>query len=576
MSFQFNEQQLKICNKISKINKWKNNKLLILGGSGSGKTTVVTKSLSDTSMKPFDLKVCFCAFTNKATKVMKNMVSQHIRSFAGDNTNPFSPDFQTIHSLLKLEPNTIDLSQLKSGRKSIIDKLRKKMDKNIYKWDDLKHIMEDPCQDLDKENDDMLMFEYNFRKLTDLIKYDVLVIDECSTISKELYIYLESTIMWLKDVHTHSMKIIFTGDYYQLPPVNEDKSVVFNMAVKEKWPLFKLSKVMRSKTKQIDDVNRRFIKFIDEKVKKGKLNRKTIGAPYKVLPYDKKLYICEQPDFFRKYVELTTENKIIITYSNANCNKVNGIIQSLLDKKNKTIREPDPEYEHPYSKTPTMIWFNKGDRLSVQSSIIIPSYKCSDDAKETTAEQTTAEQTVTEQTVTEQKSIEQTEEYLVYQGDENNDKVYNGDLFMVESQKRVKLRTILNVLDKDYPSVPQTFNGQLLTVYNSVESDNEDKKYIQIFHVDTLELEKTRRLLRRRMKYKNYVDAMSLFKKNFSTLRRGYCVTCYKVQGSEFKYVFVNLKSFWACFSKNKKKRTLFSAFYTACTRSSERLFLYW
>ena len=89
---------------------------------------------------------------------------------------------------------------------------------------------------------------------------------------------------------------------------------------------------------------------------------------------------------------------------------------------------------------------------------------------------------------------------------------------------------------------------------------------------------------------------MNIFRKNFTTFKRGYCITCYKVQGSEFKHVFVNLKSFWSCLLSNKtikfdkaiknnkstlvinKKnaRLLFSAFYTAATRPSDRLYLYW
>ena len=78
---------------------------------------------------------------------------------------------------------------------------------------------------------------------------------------------------------------------------------------------------------------------------------------------------------------------------------------------------------------------------------------------------------------------------------------------------------------------------------------------------------------------------MKEFKKYFTTFKRGYCLTCYKIQGSEFKHVFVNFKSFWACLLNEKNKdnniiekniKLLFSAIYTACTRSTNYLYLYW
>ena len=111
---------------------------------------------------------------------------------------------------------------------------------------------------------------------------------------------------------------------------------------------------------------------------------------------------------------------------------------------------------------------------------------------------------------------------------------------------------------------------------------NED---IKLLHVDTLELEKLKRLIRRKIYHIDYNSSIRIFKKNFTTFKRGYCLTCYKIQGSEFKHVFVNLKSFWACLLNNrftenetveKNIKLLFSAFYTACTRSTRNLYLYW
>ena len=55
--------------------------------------------------------------------------------------------------------------------------------------------------------------------------YDIIIIDECSMISKKILSILISLSRKIKG------KIIFIGDSYQLPPVNENISDVFNLKV---------------------------------------------------------------------------------------------------------------------------------------------------------------------------------------------------------------------------------------------------------------------------------------------------------------------------------------------------------
>lgn len=568
------EQQNNVSKQIQKFcNLKKYNKMLLLGPSGSGKTTVVVKSILNAS----NLNVCFCSFTNKATKVLRDMVSE----YKSANIS-FVADFQTLHSLLKLEPKTIDVSDFNSNGKNISDNIRKNIYKNVYKWDTLKYILSDDeihykIDNIDEQLDDLLTFEFSYKKLEQLVDYDLLVIDEASVVSRELYLYLESMFYWMSDILKHNIKMIFLGDYYQLPPIGEKKSIVFKIAAEAKWPLLKLDKVMRSKTNQIDKVNKYFMKYIRKKIKQNKLSEEDFKNPYKILPHDKYIYIDERPRFLHKYVNLESNNKIIITYSNANCIKINNTIQNLLDKKNNVIREPDPEYPISYNRTPVMVWFKNGDRLIVNTPITIPEYTIR----------------LTNIHENSQKEDIYSVSFNTVDTSSSNSKIYNGDIFIVRSNKNIKIRTVLNVLDTNHNIIPPYFNGQILEVSKDFDSD----EIIQLIHVDNLEAEKTRRYLKKNMRYGEYVEIMKLFRINFTIFKRGYCVTLYKSQGSEWEYVFVNLKSIWAClnpksvfgddwisnnrsrFKKENSKpdiKTLFSSFYTACTRSSNNLYLYW
>ena len=201
-------------------------------------------------------------------------------------------EFSTIHSLLKLEPNTIESTeknkQLTSDKgiydyKNLIEKIKTLTYRlnQREKQEDTKDTKKEEKKK--EEKGDILIFNYNYKNIEHLVKFDIIVIDECSTISKELYIYIESTIRYIRDKFNHNIKIIFLGDYYQLPPINEHKSIIFDLAIREKWSIYKLSKIMRSKTTQTDKINKKFLKFIDNKIKGNKITPKNISSPYKIL-----------------------------------------------------------------------------------------------------------------------------------------------------------------------------------------------------------------------------------------------------------------------------------------------------
>lgn len=144
-----------------------NNTIRTLSGSaGTGKTTIV-----DTLISKLDrhLNVCVTAPTHKAKTVISKMTGLSGR---------------TIHSLLGLKPN-VDIENFDINR-PVFDELSPK----------------------------------------EISEYDLIIVDECSMISKDLKDIIE------KDALKYKTKILFVGDKKQVGPVNnkhyEEISETFN------------------------------------------------------------------------------------------------------------------------------------------------------------------------------------------------------------------------------------------------------------------------------------------------------------------------------------------------------------
>ena len=126
------------------------------------------------------------ATTNKAVSVLQNMFGNQFEHV----------DFKTIHKLCKIK-------------------------RQISTYGDvIFNLNENPDDPSKKKN---------------VYSYDIIIIDECSMISKKILSILTSLSQRIKG------KIIFIGDKYQLPPVNEPISDVFDLPVKK----MNLTKIVR-------------------------------------------------------------------------------------------------------------------------------------------------------------------------------------------------------------------------------------------------------------------------------------------------------------------------------------------
>lgn len=247
------------------------NKLFTLKGSaGTGKSTVITSILQKEEYN--DKKIAFCATTNKAVSILKEM------SKIKDTKEVV---FLTIHKLLNI---------------------KRKIDR------DGKELFD---TNIDKEENKLMK-----TKAKSIYNYDIIVIDESSMVTKEIIHKL------IKISNKINGKIIFVGDSAQLPPVNEKYSLVFRT---DDIPCFELDEIMRYKGNIVDlcdkvrelvmDNSTKFSlkSYEDDNIKRFKKFEKWVGNYIKI---------------FRK--NGMSDIPIFIVYTNAQCNKINKTIREIL------------------------------------------------------------------------------------------------------------------------------------------------------------------------------------------------------------------------------------------------------
>lgn len=226
----------------------KNEKLFVLKGSaGTGKSTLITYILSLHEYK--DKKIALCATTHKAVSVLKDM-----------KVNKDTVNFITIHKLLKIK--------------------RKINEDGIERFSSGKTKLSDPIH-----------------------YYDIIIIDECSMIDKEL---LKSIFAIQNKILG---KIIFIGDICQLPPVNEIESSIFTYNL----PNYELKEIMRYKGKIVSLCNDIRTLIFDKSFKFKLINYQS----NKIKFYKDTISFVN--NFVKKYKKEDTDYPICITYTNKRC-----------------------------------------------------------------------------------------------------------------------------------------------------------------------------------------------------------------------------------------------------------------
>lgn len=263
-----NEEQSKAYKDILKFLK-SNDKIFLLSGSaGTGKTTLITEVIKNPSINK--KKIALCATTNKAVSVIQNMYDLTSKNI----------HFSTIHKLLQIKRMIHS-----DGSESYVVNL-----------------------DESPKN-----------KKRSIFFYDILIIDEASMISKNLVHEILTLTKKIKG------KIIFIGDCFQLPPINENTSLVF----KSNFPSFQLSKVERSKNNIVKYSNA----LRDNMEFKKKIKYKSILNDDINIIKNFSTWLNDYLETFKK-----DSKSIVLAYTNAQCLNVNNQVR------NKLFNNPKEKY----------------------------------------------------------------------------------------------------------------------------------------------------------------------------------------------------------------------------------------
>lgn len=242
---------------------------LLEGFAGTGKTTVITSLIS--SKKFFKKDVVLSATTNKAVSVLKTMFKH----------KPDHIEFKTIHKLCKI---------------------KRRID---YNGDIQFNLSESPQSYKEKQKS--------------IFNYDIIIIDECSMISAKILELIVSLSYKIKG------KIIFVGDRYQLPPVNETMSEVFSLPVNKSV----LLKIVRCNDNTI-----KFAKKIRESIDtKSNISTKHCKGDNFIVKKDSLSWI----DGFITNFNLSLNN-VLLAYTNKRCDEINRYIRKTIygDKSRQT------------------------------------------------------------------------------------------------------------------------------------------------------------------------------------------------------------------------------------------------
>lgn len=255
-----NSQQQDALIKIDQFISSKKEKIHLLEGfAGTGKTTVITQLFS--SRKFFKKDIVFAATTNKAVSVLQNMFGSKFEHV----------EFKTIHKLCKIKRRITDDGDIEFNLNESPETFKKNK-KTIF-------------------------------------NYDIIIIDECSMISQKILALLVGYSNRIRG------KIIFVGDKYQLPPVNENISEVFKLPVSSA----KLSKIVRCNDSVIE-----FGARIRNSIDTGD-NISTKGCKSEKFKTFKNNNL-----WLKNFIETfdREKNNVLLAYTNSRCNEINHFVRN--------------------------------------------------------------------------------------------------------------------------------------------------------------------------------------------------------------------------------------------------------
>ena len=358
-----NNQQLAIKKLIKFISDEKQKTFGLYGYAGTGKTTTLVEFIAYLIEYKFIKSVALSAPTNKAVNIIKSKFRYHLKRLSNISSDNCTHTFDDLVDILDKKGIKIDFITI--------------------------HKLLNYKNDFDTEGDRVFLKG----EQTNLDMYDLVIIDECSMIP---FMIINSIFEDIRSItnKTNNIikfpKILFSGDICQLPPVNENKSIIFfnilkninlknilkydelkkyyeeqEQNQKSKFKIdfdleyynklveklendlvnmkhFTLTEVVRSKLSNVINLCYNIREWIDNIVKYPMI-KNYVGKGVYVYKND-----CTEKInslWFKKYMEYHDSRKpehssnIILSWTNRQCNYYNNSIRSIIFKDKKTINK---------------------------------------------------------------------------------------------------------------------------------------------------------------------------------------------------------------------------------------------
>jgi hypothetical protein len=523
----FTKDQQKVYNElINFIKSDKETQISLIGYAGTGKTTLLSKILNDIMINKLCKRVAICSPTHKSLNILKSKIYETCEN----TTISSNIDIMTIQRLLNYEKN---------------------IDSNgeIY---------------YAKKNENLNWGIYN-----------IIIIDEASMLSKQIVNDIEDEL--IKDKNKN-LKIIFTSDPCQLPPVGESLSSIFNKKIKT----LTLDKIIRTNSNKIIELSNDHRKWI--------ASNKDTDMPF-LRDYEDERIILHSSDkvneWLNKFIQLIkiqekdnktdNFNDIILTWTNKKCVKYNDYVRHKMFNKKQLAKYELGEilifndFHRTLTNVPTD---NSNNEIETNPEQKIVSFYTSEQVKLTG--------------IREDKF--QFEKIKNLKSTDLPEPIANNFVKVISGINKILTSTTLNVYYMQVQKISElTNNGEkptydILSIHHNSEVNyNKLKEYFedQMMKLKNScykmieELKKITDMIK--LEYLNIVekkinriwkDWQTNVMDRFAQLNYGYAITVHKSQGSTFKNVFIDIMDIFENHNQTERLKCL----YTAITRSSNSL----
>lgn len=556
-SFLYSDNQKEACKKIFKFLMNNKDKYFgLYGYAGTGKTTLLIQLVKYLLNNKFIKSVAFTGPTNKVVNVMKSKFRTELKELIKKYIGEYDSNINFDSYIEELNQYGLNIDFLTT------------------------HRLLNYQSEFDSNGNKIFVKGNN----TNIMSYDVIFIDDCSMISVDLttniFEDIKREINNTKKNTISIPKIIFVGDPAQLPPVNEDNSIIFNRYISFDYFLknFKNNEVSKIELKNIYENTKNELKSIKDYTLKQIVrsdNDKVIGICNNVRSYvigeiDKpklgnyrgeKVKIYKKNDnnlkteWFKNFLKQRDNNKsssIILTWTNSKTNLYNNEVQRL------TIKNRDKK-------------FNVGDVLILNNFYNFEESKSDFKTQFYTSEQIK----------------------IIY-----SDELIKSCPFFDCELKNCDVINYFKPIRNKYKNVINKINKNTQRKYNIFKfgckkyiGDDKNVKYIYVVKDSSKKiLEKDMDITMKEIKkLRNYYEVFysdqikkidssiikylwiefnKIFVEPFANVSLGNSITCHRAQGSTFYNVYVDADDIL----KNKNSDDAKRCIYTALTRVSNEV----